>query len=298
MQSKARPNKSFSQDQVDCCVKWIRLKRDKKFLQVSKKLRDLKDHREATYERFAEAHKVYESMFDSVGPKIDGAQKRYWEAKEEYQKANDDLENKEQEVCRRFGLFMWWDPDDPSITIDNAQAVFGPSFLVEVFRPPLGQPRTMVKASKDRKLILEVNLDAPLEKTEQSIGRLLRLYRSKPKTRNRPDKNAEALESWFTYENIKQFSAAAKELNHPVNTVKAQYVRACVLIYGKRPTGSIKQRRAGIVRDPAGEYQAHFGSCSRCQKAETADKICPRFLAFVNQDTKALLGLPSDLAKK
>lgn len=150
-------------------------------------------------------------------------------------------------------------------------------------------PRRHTKADKDGWLTLKINLNAPLDECERAIRWHLRVNRvDPPKTRNRPDKIVEALEAWDCYEKAKQFSAVAQKLRRPVSTVKGQYVRACVLIHGQRPNGSIKQRRAGIVGDPAGEFKTHLESCSRCQKANTGDNFCPKFLSFVTQDTKAL----------
>ena len=139
-------------------------------------------------------------------------------------------------------------------------------------------------------LTFKVNIGAPLEELEQAIGRLLRINRwSPPEGRHRPDKDAEALEALVCYEQTKQFSLVAKHLKRSVSTVKGQYVRAYSLIHGQKPSGSIKQRRAGIMRDPSGEFWAHFGSCNSCQNADSADDLCPKFLSHIDRNTKANL---------
>lgn len=152
-------------------------------------------------------------------------------------------------------------------------------------QPPLW--KTML--DKEGCLTLKLTLDAPLEEIELAVGRILRLCRPEPrKTRNRPDKDAAALETWACYEETKRFSVVAKQLQRPVNTVKRQYVRGFELIHGQRPTGTIKQRRAGIMIDPATDYRNHEGSCVRCKKANTIEQMCPKFVAFLTQDTSAL----------
>jgi hypothetical protein len=108
-------------------------------------------------------------------------------------------------------------------------------------------------------------------------------------TRTHESVLSKRLQIWDQYQETPSFSQVAKVMRLPPTTVKDHFVAACQDIEGQAPTGTTKQRRAGIMRDPGGDFQAHLGSCSRCQNADTADKICPKFLAFVTQETKAEL---------
>jgi hypothetical protein len=280
---------------VDCYVKWLRLKDSKEYREASQEILRLKQDLERVADRFEKAHAAYEPFLSCSVP-ADGeetrkAQHEYWQAESAYREARTTLDSKEQEACRRFGLFQWWDPDDSSITIKNAPAVVGPSSSVEVLDPPQGKRMGWhTQSDRDGWLTLKVNLKAPLDQSEEMIARLLRLHRGTlrhPNTRNRPDSNTKALEVWVCYQEHPNFSAVARQLHRKVSTVKGQYIRGCLLVRGTRPTGPMKQRRASIVTDPALEYQNHYSKCSQCQKAVTAGQMCPRFLAYVAQDTRA-----------
>lgn len=313
-QKKSSPDKPV-QHQVDCYVKCLRLKESQEYREASQEIRRLQERVREADDRFMAARDAYLPYLD---PRVhDSAEKQisrqeYLAAEESAEKMEEALSLKKGETCKKFGLVQWWDPDD-LITIKDATDIFSPSLSVVVLDPApdkrvdwytkvrkeaqralasegvwLEPPRRYTKADKEGWLTLKVNLNAPLEESEPAISRLLRVNRvNTPKTRNRPDKVAAALETFVCYEQMKQFSAVAKHLQRSINTVKGQYVRAFVLIHGQPPTGSIKQRRVGIVRDPAGDFQAHLGSCSRCQK-DTVKEWCPKWKAYVTQDTKAL----------
>jgi len=303
------------QHQADCYVKWFRLKGSNKYQKASQEIRRLKERVRKADERYFAANVSYSSYLERSVP--DSTEKQikqeYWVAEKEAKQAQEALTNKEEETCKIFGLLQWWDPDEP-VTIKDATDIFSPCFSVVVLEPapdkrvdpyeeiakegrrklksegkwtePL---RKYTKADKDGWLTLKVNLNAPLEESERAIRYYLRVNRvNPPKIRNRSDKVAAALETWVCYEEKKLFSAVVRQLRRPVTTVKGQYVRASLLIHGKRPAGSIKQRRAVFVKDPFAEFQAHYGSCSRCKKADTVEKMCPKFIAFVDQDSKAL----------
>lgn len=307
IQKKSPPDK-LSKHQVDCYVKWLQLKASKEYHEASKEIRQL----QKASDRYNAAHTAYLPFLDPSVP--DSTEKEirrqeYWAAEESNRKAQEALSSREDEMCKKFGLDQWWDPDDKTITIENSQYLFNYSYAVEVLDPAPDKKvdwftkvrkegsRTLeregafeepshryTQADDEGWLTLRVNLNAPLEEVEKAIHWHLRVNRENPpKTRNRPDKNAAALETWVCYEQEKLYSTVSKRLKRPVSTVKGQYVRACVLIYGQKPSGSIKQRRAGIFRDPASEFQDHYGSCNRCQKANAAGEMCSRFLAFVNQ---------------
>jgi len=303
---------------VECYLKWLRLRNSKEYREASQEIRQLQDGVRKSDERFSSAQSAYlpyleQSVPDSIEKRI--SQKKYWKAEESARKAQAALSSKEEETCKRFGVIQWWDPDDDRITIEDADCVVSPVLSVIVVQPTSDKrvdwntkidkdmrrtleregkatepPRTYTMADKDGWLTLKINLNAPLEESERAIKWHLRVNRGDPpNTRKRPDKDAEALEAWVLYEQKKNFQAVANHLNQPVNTVKGQVVRATFLIFGQRPTGSIKRRRVGIIRDPASEYQAHLSTCSRCNNPKTVEDMCPKFIAYVNQDTKASL---------
>lgn len=307
-QKKWQPNK------VDCYVKWLRLKVSKVYREALQEIRQLQECVRKADEHLKVAGEDYQPFIVSGAPDSTDkhvVRERYLAAEESAKNALEALSRKEEETCRKFDLFQWWDTDDPSITIENAHCLFDDSRLVEVLDPGHGQRMLdpheearrafesgdtwcesqpwKYKLDKDGCLTLKINLNAPIEEIEDAIARTLRFFRQDPpKTRRRPDKNAAALETWDCYDRLRNFQAVSELLRRPVGTVKGQYIRACELIFGQRPTGSIKHRRAGILSDPAGEFQSHHKLCSRCQQAVTADDFCPKFLSFTDQDTRAL----------
>ncbi|MCH8041463.1 MAG: hypothetical protein IH977_14140 [Nitrospinae bacterium] len=310
-----RNDKPF-QHQVDCYVKWLRLTESIEYREASQEIRRLQERVSKADERYSAAHVAYVPCLEPNVPDSTEKQiikQKYWTAEKSARKAQEALTAKEAETCQMFGLLQWWDPDDP-VTIKDATDIFSPCLSVVVLDPApdkrvdfyatvgkegrrtleregtwIEPHRMSTNADKDGWLTLKVNLNASLEASERAIRHLLRVNRvNPPQTRTRPDKVAEALEAWVCYEETKQFSAVAKQLQRPVNTVKGQYVRACDLIHGQRPTGSIKQRRIGMVRDPAREFNTHYTGCAKCRKAKTPEEFCPRWVAWVNQDAKAL----------
>lgn len=299
------------QHQIDCYVKWLRLKLSKEYHEVSQEIRRLRECLCEAGEQYRAAHHAYLPYLESNVP--DSMEKRirkqtYWRSQEAATVAQCALTSKQDETCQKFGLCQWWGPRDADVTIQEASDLFSDTPPLVTVLPVVPSKRMRGKVDRLKMtssteaclkmqrsihvdtegwISLKVNLNAPLEHIERHINRLLRLYRTPPKTRHRPDKDEQALETWGCYEEKKSFAGVARQLGRKVSTVKGQYVRACDLIYAQRPTGSMKQRRAGIVRAPGDEFQAHYASCHRCQNANTADKMCPRFLAFVSQETKA-----------
>lgn len=304
---------------VECFVKWLKLKRSTEYLQAERTLTSLRQEL-AKAERSLETARA--NYFDGQNSltelERDTAQKDYWDAEGYVEKAQTALSEEIEKVRERFDLVQWWSPEDTTVTVDNADCVVNSSLPIRVIPPPPGKHmdlnaegmkemlrtldregtaaeprRRYTLADKDGWLTLKVNLATPLEELEQAIGRILRINRwDPPKGRHRPNKDAEALETWVCYEQEKQFSLVAKQLSRKVSTVKGQYVRAYVLLHGQKPSGSIKQRRAGTIGDPAGEFQAHLHSCSRCSKADSADALCPKYKSYVLQDTGALREAP------
>ena len=313
------PKDKPSQDTVSCYVKWLQLKHSKEYRESSEKIRRLQEFLDTAEERFRAAHHTYVRYLgpDTLdSPEKQAACQQYWTTEESAKKAQEALTAKTDETCNKFGLFQWWDPDDANITLKDARDLFALTASVEVLDPIkdkmvdlhaearrsleregtwLEPPYWKTKLDKEGCLAVKIRLNDPIEEIERAFWRLVDYYRQEPpKTRRRPDKVAQALDTWVCYEEHKVFSVVAQRLGRKVSTVKGQYVRACTLIHGQQPTGSIKRRRAGIVSDPAGEFQNHLGSCSRCQKAETGDEMCAKFKAFVTQDTKSLREVPKD----
>ncbi|OAI49308.1 hypothetical protein AYO43_03140 [Nitrospira sp. SCGC AG-212-E16] len=222
----------------------------------------------------------------------------------DYRKASDKIRNleskrnkssvlkAEEDLCKRFGLTMWAYPDDPTVTFENADAIVPPKLPVYA----LGPSRVVIvegknlatRATDDGWLTLKVNLLRPLENTERIVAGVLRAHRrvfTVLSRRSRPDSDLKALQAWDHYSRNPKFSSVAQQLKRKTSTVKGQYVRGHVLVCGSKPTGSMKQRRvASIGDDPAGAFHSHFASCSRCQKADSADKFCSRWAAFIDQD--------------
>lgn len=317
MPKQSKAISSVTPDQMACYVKWLRLKGSKEYQEASEDIRRLRRAQHGAEEHLCGSHDAYRPYLESGAPNSperETARQAYWEAEEAEKMACEALSAKEDELHKKFGLVQWWDPDDASVTIKDASCIVSPSPPVVILDPEPGKkvdlnaeadnemrrslertgmavepPRRYTSADKDGWLTLKVNLNRPLDEVERVIRWLLRKHRwNPPKTRNRPDKIAKALETWVSYEERKCFTEVARHLGRPISTVKGQYVRACVLLFGQRPSGSIKQRRAGIVADPAWQFEAHLGLCNRCQKADSADKFCPKWAAYVNQDSKSL----------
>lgn len=302
---------SSGQHRVDCYVKWLRLKKSKEYRDASREIRLLRTRKEEAEARRDKAYQdyvLYLERSEPDSPEQQAAKQAYGGAETDTERVTCELTTLEERTCQQFGLCQWWDPDDAKITLNTASDLFSnASPLVSVIRPALQRRESaadrLIQTSstsawldwrrhadigQDGSLTVKINLnDGPLEQIEQELSRLLSFYRKPLKTRRRPGKDEEALETWSSYEAMKRFSTVAQQLKRRVNTVKGQYVRACLLIDGQRPTGSIKQRRVRPMEDPSQEFQNHFGSCTRCQKADTAEQMCPKYLAYVDVDSKA-----------
>jgi len=302
---------------VDCYLRWLRLKSDPEYLRESEKIRQLND---AVCKAEQHAKDTYSLHKNVLKRSRLSSNEAYKAAQEECQKteefarvAGKACEEEEKRICEKFGISQWWPPEDNNLGMENARYIFEPLPSIQIIPPPpdmeidlnaegikrmwqdllhaksvVEPPQKYTMADKNGWLTIKINLQAPLNELEEAIRRELRRHRYfQPSGRNRPDKDAAALEVWDGYVHEKRFSVVAKKLGRKVSTVKGQYVKAHILIHGQRPSGSIKQRRAGKMRDPQGEFSAHYGSCSRCQKADSADKLCSKFLAYIDQDTKA-----------
>ncbi len=217
---------------------------------------------------------------------------------------SDNLTKKKEETCRQFDLITWAHPDDNSVTYHNADAIVRPQWPVYAISPwrkvTLDPKELGTRADEDGWLTLKVNLLAPLPESEEMLRGILRAHRRAldvPKdVRQRAASNLQCLEVWESYENERKFTAVARHLRRKVSTVKGQYVRGYVLVFGSKPTGSMKQRRLiGIGDNPGGEFESHLANCSRCHRAETADQFCQKYVDFVKQDHVSLReSLPPD----
>lgn len=312
-------NRSRDRLNIECYLKWLRLQRTKIFIRVSDKIRTLQESLRQADDRLTRAKLAYMPYLDQPGIKDSkkkvASQKEYWSAYKCATEALETLSKEEVKACERFGLVKWLHYDDSSITVENADCFVNPSYPIEVLRPSpesridlnaeadkemrntlerkgqAGQPshRKYSMADKDGWLTLRVNVMVPFEELEQAFKDIVQINQGhKPATRNRPDTVQKALETFSCYEQTKRFSLVAKQLARKVTTVKGQYVRACLLISGEKPSGTMKQRRAGMIGDPAAWFQNHHGSCSRCQKADIPEDMCAKAYAYITQDEKAL----------
>jgi hypothetical protein len=215
---------------------------------------------------------------------------------DEWSKLSKQLDREEQRIANKFGLFMWWDPDDKTISIHNVGALFDLSPVphnVQIVAPSEPMSPDGWNRHVDGKgwLILRVNLRAPIQETLPIAERIMSLCRktlAESKQRTRADSLEQALRVYGCYSRYRKFAQVGAVLGLPVSTVKGQFVRGCVLVHGKPPTGTMKQRRARDVGDPAHDFQSHLPSCARCQKAKSVEDMCSRFSAFAVQDTVSL----------
>lgn len=281
--------------QVDSFVKLKRLKDDANYLKASEGILQLEEQLRLAEERFVQAKRAYEpdlpQKVPEPNPKVRRRRREYHAAEGEYLKTLEALGREQATVCQKFGLFQWWNPNAP-LTLGDASDLFDPTPPVQVIAPePKGRMKSFTKADRDGYLTLKVDLKVPLERSEPLIAMLLRLHRTAltlPKTRRRPDKDAEALQVVECYSEEPNFSTVARRLSRSPSTVKGQFIRGHVLIYGVRPSGGIKERRASPIKDPAREFDTHYTGCAKCRKAEKPEELCPRWVAWVTQDTKAL----------
>ncbi|NKB80735.1 MAG: hypothetical protein GKS05_02330 [Nitrospirales bacterium] len=215
-------------------------------------------------------------------------------AEQAYDKAWQAREAQEETICQQFHLFYWWAPDAPGITPDTAWTLFYPQLQpssVTVLDPPRSRQHSGgTKTTRDGTLLLEVDTKAPIEHTLEAVKRMLHFHRRALKpatTRQHPDKDIEALVIYDYYCEHPSFAAVMKQFKLPKSTVQSRFLRGRYLVDGDAPTGPMKHRRAQVLKNPEAEFQLHLGTCSRCQKAQTAEALCPKFLAYVDKDTKA-----------
>lgn len=145
--------KKLSPHTIGCYLKWLRLKASKEYRVASQEILRLHEQLREADNCLGAAHGVYRPYLepnvpDSTDKQV--AQQKYWAAHEAATKAQEAVTNKEAEACKRFDLIQWWDPDDISTTIDNADCVVSPSFSVVVVEPPqikgwTGTPRSRKK---------------------------------------------------------------------------------------------------------------------------------------------------------
>ena len=281
--------------QVDSFVKLQQLKNDASYLKASERILQLEKQFRLAEKRFVRAKRAYEPNLPQFNPaphrKVRRLQRKFHAKDGEFIKRLEALSREKATVCQKFGLFQWWNPNAP-LTLRDASALFDPTPPVQVIAPePKGRMKPFTKADRDGYLTLKVDLKVPLEQTEPRIAMLLRLHRTAltlPKTRRRPDKDAEALQVVECYSEEPNFSTVAQRLSRSPSTVKGQFIRGHVLIYGVRPSGGIKERRASLIKDPAREWNTHYAGCAKCRKAETPEEFCPRWVAWVKQDEIAL----------
>jgi len=108
--------------------------------------------------------------------------------------------------------------------------------------------------------------------------------RPRPQQRRRLDKLDFYLKAYDLSEKGETFKAIAKSLKRPVSTVKSAYVAAYKQIYGVK----IKHSKKTLPRDTFDwenlDPEEHFKTCRACQKAKTADEMCPPLRLHVTQE--------------
>lgn len=103
-----------------------------------------------------------------------------------------------------------------------------------------------------------------------------------PKTRRRLDRVDFYLTVYDRAESAQTFSAIARALKQRVSTVKSAYLAASRQIFGQETRPS--KKALPLTRFDA---EAHCQKCAICQKARTPEELCPKALAYANQDRKA-----------
>lgn len=249
-----------SADDLRCLIRWLHLKHSPEYRHVSKTIQDLAEEEQEATQRLELADSTYQGYFDEKGrcaqnEQAKQAQQKYWKANRTCKAVTQRLELEKEKACKQFDIFMWWNPDDPAVTLDTASCVIGPVDPVQIIAPlSSASLRGNPSVDKEGWLTLKVNLHAPLEKTESLIGAWLRLHKSAlraqtpKKTRSRPDKHALALEVWDKYQDCPNFAELSRILHRKASTVKGQFIRGYVLMNGILPSGpSIKQRRVSAA---------------------------------------------------
>ncbi len=285
-------------------ARWLGLKKDPEYSKAVDGLQQVEGELEQARKKVERAYKFFEAK--------DTTKRREacLSADKTHRKIRDQCEALKEKVCKQFGLLEVFSPDNPTITAENAWTVFTFNpfpvqaldlgsikrrLLQQNYRPP--QSAAFSKATKDGKLLLEVDLTSSLELVDPQIHLLLRLHRrglALSNQRNRPTKDLEALKVFEMYDQLRNFVNVAKEAKLPLSTIKDRFVRGFVLVYGKPPDSSTKKRRAFIKGDPAQEFQVHLPKCNQCRNATSADNFCPKFLGFLSEVHKGQQEIPTD----
>jgi hypothetical protein len=210
------------------------------------------------------------------------------EASQHYSELVRRREEMESLAAREFGIFMWWDPNDEKITFDNAACVIGPAPVVQIVEPPQKERNTSNPfIDKNNWLTLRIDMTAPLEGIEALVRAVVRPNRIRTAKRHRVDKDRFALEVYDLYQHTPNFNKLALKFRKNASTIRGMYVRGYALINEEHLIGTSKSRRAqmdGSIKDPAGEFEAHYASCQRCPSATTSDQMCHKWRNFVSQD--------------
>lgn len=149
-----------------------------------------------------------------------------------------------------------------------------------------GPPRTDPGPGPGLFLEITVDLRYPRDLLMSLIELELRKAqdRPRPQQRRRLDKVDFYLKAYDLSEKGETFKAIAKSLKRPVSTVKSAYVAAYKQIYGVK----IKHSKKTLPRDTFDwenlDPEEHFKTCRACQKAKTADEMCPPLRLYVTQE--------------
>jgi len=296
--------------QVECFLKLFRLRKTTEYLEASEKIRALEVRRDEADSLLGEAKSVYIPFLN----KRPDLQTKYRLAEKRANEAEKSLSDEIEKTCLRFGLIQWC-PPEAHVTIEDAPCFIQPSRPIVLVEPPRDRridlnaeadremrrkleqdgtaeepPRRHTMADKEGWLTLKIQTRAPLPELEAALRIILRQNRfDPPKTRNRPDKNALALQTFACYTETPDFYSVSKALHRRLRVVKCEYIRGHVLVYGQKPARLSKQDElsdilSNIGDDQAGKYQSHLSSCSRCNNAKNADQFCKKWAAYVNQD--------------
>lgn len=297
---------------VDCYLKWLHLKVSKEYREASQEILRLQNAVVEADERFRAAYAAYLPYLEPRvpdSPEKQIGQKEYWEAEKSARQAQEALTAIEDETCRKFGIVQWWNPDDDSITIADADCLFSAPALVEVLDPgrdkmidlhaearrALWNPKELektwsepplwkTKLDKEGCLLLKVYLNAPLEEIERAIGRLLRFYRDKPKTRNRPDTRQKGIEVFLAWKKDHDLGTVAQTLQLSLTTTRRLFRETFRKVYGDRPPRKQKARKAADFVD----IPSHVSDCARCQNGARTGKwgdFCDIAKAAIDQDS-------------
>lgn len=136
--SPEKKNGNPVQHQVDCYVRWLKLKKSKEYREASLEIRQLQDRLREAEEHLRAAHDAYQPFLEADVPdskKKRDIRKKYWTAEGAATKALKALSAKEAGTCKKFGLDQWWAPEDVSVGLQDAQHIVIPFFPVVVLDP-------------------------------------------------------------------------------------------------------------------------------------------------------------------